>query len=163
MLRFFKKDKIVEILSPVTGKIVPIEEVPDEAFAKKRSGDGLGVELTDGKVIAPFDGEITSIYNANHCLVIRSEASGLEILIHIGIDTIKLRGEGFKRYVELNDKVNAGDLLLEADLEHIKSKGKSIITPVIITNRRYVESIEKMNGQVEKGKDLLMKVTLKKE
>lgn len=162
MIRFFKRDKNIEILSPATGKIVPIEEVPDETFSKKIAGDGLAIELTDGKIVAPFDGEITSVYNANHCLVVSSE-SGLELLIHIGIDTLKLKGEGFKRYVELNDKVKAGDLLLEADLSLLKSKNKSILTPVVITNRRNVESIEKMDGEVEKDKDLLMKVKMKND
>ncbi|WP_416198246.1 MAG: PTS system, glucose-specific IIA component [Sporanaerobacter sp.] len=162
MIRFFKRDKNIEILSPATGKVVPIEEVPDETFSKKIAGDGLAIELTDGKIVAPFDGEITSVYNANHCLVVSSE-SGLELLIHIGIDTLKLKGEGFKRYVELNDKVKAGDLLLEADLSLLKSKNKSILTPVVITNRRNVESIEKMDGEVEKDKDLLMKVKMKND
>ncbi|SHH89144.1 PTS sugar transporter subunit IIA [Sporanaerobacter acetigenes] len=162
MIRFFKRDKNIEILSPATGKIVPIEEVPDDTFSKKIAGDGLAIELTDGKIVAPFDGEITSVYNANHCLVVRSE-SGLELLIHIGIDTVKLKGEGFKRYVELNDKVKSGDLLLEADLNLLKSKGKSILTPVVITNRRNIESIEKMDGEVEKDKDLLMKVKMKND
>lgn len=163
MFRFFKKSQVVEIASPATGEIVPIEDVPDEEFASKRTGDGVGLILTDGKIIAPFDGEITCVYNANHCLVIKSVESGLELLIHIGIDTIKLKGEGFKRYVELNDRVKKGDLLLEADLEHIKASGKSIITPTIITNRRYVETIDKASGIVEKGQDTIMKVALRKE
>lgn len=162
MLGFFKKNKVIEIISPATGRIIPIEEVEDETFAKKRTGDGIAVELTDGKIIAPFDGEITSMYNANHCLVIRSE-DGIELLIHIGIDTIKLKGEGFKKYVELNDKVNKGDTILEADLDLLKSKNKSVVTPVIITNRRRIDSIEKMKGNVEKGKDKIMNIKMKKE
>lgn len=162
MLGFFKKNKVIEIISPATGRIIPIEKVEDETFAKKRTGDGIAVELTDGKIIAPFDGEITSMYNANHCLVIRSE-DGIELLIHIGIDTIKLKGEGFKKYVELNDKVNKGDTILEADLDLLKSKNKSVVTPVIITNRRRIDSIEKMKGNVEKGKDKIMNIKMKKE
>ncbi|MCR2045204.1 PTS sugar transporter subunit IIA [Anaerosalibacter massiliensis] len=162
MLGFFKKNKIIEIISPATGRIIPIEEVEDETFAKKRTGDGIAVELTDGKIIAPFDGEIISMYNANHCLVIRSE-DGIELLIHIGIDTIKLKGEGFKKYVELNDKVNKGDTILEADIDLLKSKNKSVVTPIIITNRRRIDSIEKMKGNVEKGKDKIMNIKVKKE
>ena len=120
MFDLFKKNKKTTILAPVSGNVVPIEEVPDETFSQKKSGDGLAIEPLDGKVVAPFDGEITSIYRANHCLVIRSE-EGVELLIHIGLNTIELNGEGFTRHVELMDKVKAG-ILIEADLDYLNER-----------------------------------------
>ena len=162
MLNFFKKNKPIEILSPMTGKIIPLYEINDKGFSEKNLGDGIAIELTDGKVIAPFDGEITSTYKANHCLVIRSK-EGIELLIHIGLDTIKLKGEGFTQHVSLMDKVEKGDVILEADLEFLKEKGKSLVSPVIINNMGRIESLEKSEGDVQKGQDNIMTVILKKK
>ncbi len=122
---------------------------------KKNLGDGIAIELTDGKVIAPFDGEITSTYKANHCLVIRSK-EGIELLIHIGLDTIKLKGEGFTQHVSLMDKVEKkGDVILEADLEFLKEKGKSLVSPVIINNMGRIESLENQKEMYKKAKTIL--------
>lgn len=121
MFNLFKRNKPIEILSPITGKVVSLEEVADKGFSSKRLGDGVAIEPADGKVIAPFDGEITSTYKANHCIVIRSE-EGIELLIHLGLDTIKLQGEGFTQHVALMEKVKKGDIILEADLELLKEK-----------------------------------------
>ncbi len=162
MLNFFKKNKPIEISSPMTGKTIPLNEIEDKGFSEKNLGDGIAIELTDGKVIAPFDGEITSTYKANHCLVIRSD-EGIELLIHIGLDTIKLKGEGFTQHVGLMDRVNKGDVILEADLELLKEKGKSLVSPVIITNMGRIESLEKAEGNVEKGEDNILTVLLKKK
>ncbi len=161
MFKLLKKNKPIEIVSPITGKIVPLEQIKDEGFSDKRLGDGVAIEPTDGKVIAPFDGEITSTYKANHCIVVRSK-EGIELLIHLGLDTIKLKGEGFTQHVALMEKVQKGDVILEADLELLKEKGKSIISPVVITNMGRVETLEKAEGEVEKGISNIMTVTLKK-
>ncbi len=161
MFKLLKKNKPIEIVSPITGKIVPLEQIKDEGFSDKRLGDGVAIEPTDGKVIAPFDGEITSTYKANHCIVVRSK-EGIELLIHLGLDTIKLKGEGFTQHVALMEKVQKGDVILEADLELLKEKGKSIISPVVITNMGRVETLEKAEGEVEKGVSKIMTVILKK-
>ncbi len=108
MLNLFKRNSPIEILSPMTGKIVPLEEVEDKGFSTKQLGEGVAIEITDGKVIAPFDGEITSTYKSNHCIVIRS-LEGIELLIHLGLETIKLKGEGFTQHVGgLMEKVEKG-------------------------------------------------------
>ncbi len=86
-----------------------MEQIKDEGFSDKRLGDGVAIEPTDGKVIAPFDGEITSTYKANHCIVVRSK-EGIELLIHLGLDTIKLKGEGFTQHVALMEKVQKGGM-----------------------------------------------------
>lgn len=161
MMNLFKKNKPIDIVSPMMGKIIPLEEVDDKGFSTKRIGNGVAIELTDGKVIAPFDGEITSTYKANHCVVIRSE-EGIELLIHIGLETIKLKGEGFTQHVSLMDKVKKGDLILEADLSLLKGKEKSLISPVVITNMGRVETLEKEEGNVEKGVSNIMTVMLRK-
>lgn len=161
MLNIFKRN-MVEVLSPMSGMVVPIEKVPDESFSKKTEGDGLAIEPIDGKVIAPFDGEIVSMYTTNNCIAIRAD-EGIELLIHVGIDTIDLDGKGFKRFVELNQKVKAGDVLIEADLNVIKNSGKSIISPIVVTNMGRVESIEKFDGILDGGKDVLMNVKVKKK
>lgn len=160
-MNFFKKNKPIDILSPMSGNIIPLEDIEDKAFSEKRLGEGIAIEITDGKVIAPFDGEITSTYKSNHCVVIRSE-EGIELLIHVGLETIKLQGEGFTQHVALMQKVKQGDIILEADLDLIKKKGKSIISPIIITNMGRLESMEKSDGTVEKGISKIMTVTLKK-
>ncbi|CCQ93592.1 Glucose-specific phosphotransferase enzyme IIA component [[Clostridium] ultunense Esp] len=161
MMNLFKKNKPIDILSPMSGKIVPLEEVDDKAFSERRLGEGIAIKITDGKVIAPFDGEITSTYKSNHCVVIRSK-EGIELLIHVGLETIKLKGEGFTQHVALMQEVKQGDVILEADLELLKEKGKSLMSPIIITNMGRVESIEKVEGNVEKGLSKIMTVTLKK-
>ncbi|MCF6463732.1 PTS glucose transporter subunit IIA [Clostridium sp. Cult1] len=161
MMNFFKKNKPIHILAPMSGKIIPLEEVDDKAFSEKRLGEGIAIEITDGKVIAPFDGEITSTYKSNHCVVIRSE-EGIELLIHVGLETIKLKGEGFTQHVALMQEVKQGDVILEADLEFLKEKRKSLISPIIITNTGRIESIEKADGVAEKGQSNIMTVTLKK-
>lgn len=161
MLNLFKRNKPIEILSPMTGNVIPLEEVDDKGFSTKQLGDGIAIEVTDGKVVAPFDGEITSTYKSDHCVVIRSE-DGLELLIHLGLETIKLKGEGFTQHVVLMEKVKKGDIILEADLELLKEKGKSLVSPVVIINMGKVETLEKEEGQVEKGVSNIMNVTLKK-
>jgi glucose-specific phosphotransferase system IIA component len=161
MINLFKRNKPIDIISPMTGKIIPLEEVEDEGFSTKRLGEGIAIEITDGKVIAPFDGEITSTYKSNHCIAIRSE-EGIELLIHIGLDTIKLKGEGFTQKVALMQKVKKGDTILEADLGLLKEKGKSLVSPVVIINMGRVETLEKFDGNVEKGVNNIMSVLLKK-
>lgn len=161
MMSLFKKNKTVEILAPMSGKIIPLEEVGDNIFATKGLGDGIAIEITDGKVVAPFDGEITSTYKSKHCVVIRSE-EGLELLIHVGLETIKLQKEGFVQRVVLMERVKKGDVILEADLDILKEKEKSIISPIVILNMGKVESIEKAEGIAEKGVTNIMTITMKK-
>lgn len=161
MMNLFKRNKSIDIVSPITGRVIPLEEVEDEGFSSKRLGDGIAIEIRDGKVVAPFDGEIISTYKSNHCVAIRSE-EGIELLIHVGLDTIKLKGESFIQHVALMQKVKKGDIILEADLESLKQIGKPLISPVIISNMGMVESLKKYEGNVEKGLSNIMTVTIKK-
>lgn len=153
-----KEKKVVEIFSPLAGTVIGLEEVPDDAFAQKMIGDGCAIDPAPGAIYAPVDGEI-DIFETNHAVSIESP-SGLEMIIHFGVDTVKLNKEGLTRVAE-EGGVKKGDKLVEYDLDLIKSKAPSVKTPIIITNMDIVESIEVVaKGQVKPG-DLLMRVTLK--
>ncbi|GFN34557.1 PTS sugar transporter subunit IIA [Tepidimicrobium xylanilyticum] len=160
MFRFFRKNKSIEIVSPVTGKIIPIEEVPDQVFSEKMIGDGLAIDPKEGRVLSPIDGEVVTIFPTNHAIGLVSK-EGLEILIHIGIDTVELNGVGFTRIIEKDSKVKKGDLLVEFDIDLIKEKGKSPITPVIISNMDKVENIDKIDsGETVGGETVIFTIEL---
>jgi glucose-specific phosphotransferase system IIA component len=167
--KFFKKgeekkveDNVFEIYAPIAGEIIDLAEVPDEAFASGMIGDGVGLVPTeDGEVIsAPCDAEDISIFDTNHAVSFETK-DGLELIVHFGIDTVKLEGKGFERLGQEEGVVKKGQDLIKYDLEYIKKNAKSHRTPVIISSMDMVESIEKMSGKVKPG-DLLMRVTLKK-
>lgn len=144
----------------MTGDVVDITEVPDEVFAQKMVGDGVAINPTDGLVVAPCNGKIVQVFPTKHALGIETK-EGVEILIHVGLDTVELKGEGFKSFVETGDKVKTGDKLLEVNLDLIKKEGKPIVSPIIITNPDFVESISKNTGKVVASEDEIMKVELK--
>lgn len=134
-------DSTVKVENPINGEIIVLEKVPDEVFAEKILGDGFAVIPQDDKVFSPINGEISMLFPTKHAMVIKSE-QGLEVLVHIGIDTIVLNGEGFTTYVEEGDEVKKGDLLVTFDNFVVAEKAKSLITPVIITNMEKVSKIE---------------------
>ena len=133
-----EEEEIVEmtgeiIASPMTGQVVPLEDVEDDVFSSKMMGDGVAILPTDGKVYAPVSGEITVTMDSNHAVGITSE-NGAELLIHVGLDTVEMNGEGFTSNIQKGDQVNVGDLLLEADLQTIKDHKYDPTTMVIVTN-----------------------------
>jgi len=146
MFGFIKK-KSEPLLPVMAGEVVDIEKVPDLVFSQKMLGDGYAVIPTNGIVVAPVSGVIAQIFPTNHAFGIITE-TGLEILVHIGIDTVELKGEGFKRLVEVDQFVQAGTPIIEINLEFVKAHAKSVITPVVITNKEIVKSIK-----VNYGKD----------
>ena len=121
------------LTSPVNGTQIPLSEVADETFASEMLGTTVAVEPTDGKIVAPCDGEVMNIFETGHAVCITTESGG-ELLIHIGIDTVKMDGKGFTKKVSDGDKVHAGDILVEADLEEIKNAGYQTTTMMILTN-----------------------------
>ncbi len=155
-----EKENWIEIYSPLNGKVIDLEEVPDEAFSNKMIGDGCAIEPAKGAIYAPVDGEVT-MFGTNHATSFET-ADGLEMIVHFGIDTVSLDGQGFKRIAEDGKKVKKGDKLIEYDLEFIKSKVPSVRTPVIITNMDIVEKIEVISkGKEVKVGELLMKIKIK--
>ncbi|SFC89373.1 glucose-specific PTS transporter subunit IIBC [Clostridium uliginosum] len=139
------------IICPIGGQIIPISEVPDDVFSEKMMGDGFAIVPEDNIVYSPIDATIATLFPTKHALGLVSN-DGLEILIHVGMDTVNLKGEGFKSFVTQGDKVKAGDKLLEVDFNSIKDKVPSIITPVVFTNLN--ENAElKINYGKHKAKD----------
>jgi N-acetylglucosamine PTS system EIICBA or EIICB component len=122
-----------DFVMPIEGEIIPLNEVPDQVFSQKMMGDGFGIIPTNGSVVSPVDGEIINVFPTKHAIGIKSK-QGYEILIHIGLDTVKLKGEGFSVHVKEGEKVSKGQEILKFDLEDIKKSVPSIVTPVIFTN-----------------------------
>jgi PTS system beta-glucosides-specific IIC component len=144
-----------EVLSPIEGTVVALSEVPDPAFASEAMGKGIAIQPTTGRVVAPFDGTITVAFKKKHALAIVSP-HGAEVLIHVGVDTVKLDGKYFTSHIKEGDEVKAGDLLLEFDVEQIRAEGYPTITPVIITNSsQYVEILPIAQGEVTEQSPLL--------
>ncbi|WP_026142250.1 PTS N-acetyl glucosamine transporter subunit IIABC [Serratia sp. S4] len=121
------------LVAPVTGEVVVLDQVPDEAFASKAVGDGLAIRPTDKTVVAPADGTIVKIFNTNHAFCLETD-KGAEIVVHMGIDTVALNGQGFKRLVEEGAEVKAGQPILELDLEFLNANARSMISPVVVSN-----------------------------
>ncbi|MCL1631055.1 N-acetylglucosamine-specific PTS transporter subunit IIBC [Sporolactobacillus sp. CPB3-1] len=139
------------ICSPVKGDLVPITDVPDKAFSGKMMGDGFAVDPEDGLVVSPVDGKVSSIFPTKHAIGLTG-SDGLEVLIHIGLDTVKLNGEGFTNYVREGDPVIKGQKLIHFDLSSIRDKVPSLITPVIFTNLDPSKHVVlKKKGSVDQG------------
>lgn len=150
MFNFLKNNNSREICSPQTGRAVSLSEVPDDVFAQKILGDGIAIEPTEDVVCSPVDGTVIQIAHTFHALGIQSD-DGLEILIHLGINTVELKGEGFKCHVEVGQKVKKGDKLMDMNRAFIESKGYKTISPCIITNMDTVTKIEPAPGEVKAG------------
>lgn len=146
------------IYTPVKGKIVKLENVLDEAFSSGALGKGIAIEPSgDGKVFAPFDGVIETAFPTKHAIGLTSD-KGVELLIHIGMDTVKLGGEHFISHIEEGQKIKKGDLLMEFDIEKIKEAGYSIITPVVVTNSDNYGNIEETSVNFVDVGDILLNI-----
>ncbi|WP_097677926.1 PTS sugar transporter subunit IIA [Bacillus massilinigeriensis] len=129
---FFKKPKL-QIFAPVNGAVMSLEEVPDPVFSQRMMGEGVAMVPKEGNIFAPVQGKIIQIAPTNHAIGILAD-DGSEILIHIGLDTVNLKGKGFTVRVKEGDQVSVGQLLMEVDWEYLRENDKSIITPIVITN-----------------------------
>ncbi|MCC4263198.1 PTS glucose transporter subunit IIA [Oceanimonas baumannii] len=147
----------IEVFAPLSGEIVPLEEVPDVVFAEKIVGDGLAIKPSGNKMVAPCDGTIGKIFETNHAFSIESD-SGLEMFVHFGIDTVELKGEGFTRVAQEGQQVKRGDTVLEFDLALLEQKAKSTLTPVVISNMDEVKELEKESGIVNAADDVILRV-----
>lgn len=149
-----KYDEII-IKSPIKGEIYPITEVRDQTFKDKLLGDGIGIYPVQGRVVSPFDGRVAIMFETNHACSIVSDR-GAEVLIHIGLDTVNLKGQYYKSYVNNGSRVKTGDLLIEFDIEKIRAAGYDLITPIVITNSSSYKSIEAIKeGHVEELEALI--------
>ena len=143
------------ILAPLSGQVIPLDQVPDEVFSQKILGDGIAVIPSGGKICAPVDGEIASVADTLHAYGFTSQ-DGLEILVHVGLDSVKLKGQGFKSLVQVGDKVKAGQVVAEVDLQFLESQGVPTITPVLICEGAEDLPMHTAAGNVEAGKDTVI-------
>ncbi|MBQ7568736.1 phosphoenolpyruvate--protein phosphotransferase [bacterium] len=148
--------------APVSGATVAIEDVPDPVFASKMVGDGLSIDPTSPFLLAPCSGKVLQIHPSCHALTIKNP-KGPEILMHIGLDTVGLKGEGFKPLVSQGDEVVAGDRLLEFDADLIACKSKSLLTEILVTNTELVEALEVHHGQAVAGETNILTITLRED
>ncbi len=154
---------VLEAIKPVlyatqNGKAVPLTEVPDKVFAEKIMGDGFAIIPTDNKVVSPVAGEIVTVAETAHAYGIRT-ADGLELIVHVGLETVALNGEGFDVKVKQGQQVHPGDVLTEVDLDFIQSKGCEIYTPVVIVNSDECKALEFSYGEVKAGESIVVTYT----
>ena len=146
---------ITTIQSPMSGTAMNLSEVPDPAFASGALGNGFGVEPNDGKVTSPITGQVMMVFETKHAIGLVAE-NGVEVMIHVGLDTVNMKGEGFTAHVKAGDQVKVGDLLLEVDLEAVKAAGHPTVTPIVITNTANYQAVElTKTGDIQHGDDIL--------
>ncbi len=157
MFGLFKK-KQVEIFSPVDGGLVELESINDQVFSKKLVGDGVAIIPMSRTISSPISGVVTRIFPTKHAFMITSP-SGIEVMVHVGLDTVDLNGEGFTCLVKEGDSVGQACPILEVDFEFLKSKNKDIVTPIIITSDKDIELEKSKVGTIREG-ELLLKVKI---
>lgn len=160
MFNLFKKksDSGIMIGAPVNGKAVPISEVSDPTFGGEILGKGVAVIPTEGKVYAPADGTIDLLFDTCHA-VSMTTTDGVEILVHIGLDTVALKGEHFTAHKTTGDSVKKGDLLITVDLDAVKEAGYDVITPIVVCNTDDYASVEALAGKEVTAGDDVLKIT----
>ncbi|WP_249869094.1 PTS sugar transporter subunit IIA [Oceanobacillus saliphilus] len=160
--KLFKKNEEVTditLVAPVSGEVVALEEVPDPVFSEKMMGDGIAIKPTSGEIVSPVNGKIVQLIPTKHAIGIHAE-NGAEILIHIGLETVSLDGEGFTAYVGEGDQVKKGDKLIHFEMDIVREKAKSTVTPIIITNTGDMRKIDvKTIQQVIAGQDVILHVS----
>lgn len=150
MFNFLEKimkhsNKDVEgLTAPIDGRVIGLSEVEDEVFSQGLVGDGVAIESTGNIIKAPADGELKAIVETNHAFAMTLD-NGLDVLVHIGIDTVKLKGEGFKKLVKVGERIKNGQPIIEISREIIEGKGYSLVTPVLVTNMEVLDGIDYIN------------------
>jgi PTS system glucose-specific IIA component len=152
----FLKRKTREVKAPIDGQLIALEEVDDEVFSSRMAGDGVAILPVGDTFVSPIDGVITKIFSTNHAYSVKSKQD-LEVLVHIGLETVALKGEGFERLASEGDEVKVGDPIIKVDLNYIKEHAKDIITPILITDESKYEAIDKNTNVVITG-DAIMEV-----
>ena len=148
-----------ELMAPMDGVILPLEQVPDPVFSQKMVGDGISIDPTSQVLCAPCAGEVSHVHRAGHALTMTT-ADGLELMMHIGLDTVQLKGEGFTPKVEAGQAVKSGEALIEFDADFLATHAKSLLTQVLVTNSERVSHFLPESGYVQSGRDLLLTLEL---
>lgn len=149
----------LRLVAPLSGFLLPVDQVPDPVFAQKMVGDGIAIDPISNVLVAPCDGEIVQVHPSNHAVTVKT-AEGVEILMHIGLDTVELRGEGFAPRVNLGDRVTTGTPLVEFDIDYVALHAKSLLTMVVVTNTDRVAEFVYQSGLVQSGKDIFLELVL---
>jgi len=142
------KTKSIEILAPVSGEVIALEDVNDAVFAQKIVGDGVAIVPSGETFVAPFDGKLTKLFPTLHAYSMQ-HSSGVEVIVHIGIDTVELAGDGFEVVALEGAMLKAGEPIIKADLKKIQALGKEIVTPIIISNMAKYRQLLQKSGRVE--------------
>jgi glucose-specific phosphotransferase system IIA component len=155
---FMKKDDSLVLYRPAKGKVIDITDVQDKMFSEKLMGDGIAIEPENDEIAAPCDGKVLLVPKTLHAVAMEG-SNGAELLIHIGIDTVELKGQGFTCHVNSGDVVKRGDKLISFDREFIAEKGKKLVTPVVVTNadEKGIEIRKNLNG----NSDIIMELTVR--
>ncbi|MBF2001376.1 MAG: phosphoenolpyruvate--protein phosphotransferase [Synechococcales cyanobacterium M58_A2018_015] len=149
----------VSLIAPLSGRLVPIEKVPDPVFAEKMVGDGISIDPVSQSLLSPCDGEVVQLHPSCHAVTVKT-AEGLEVLMHIGLDTVALRGKGFDPHVKVGDRVKAGDVLIDFDADFVALNAKSLLTQIVISNSDEVTTFTPYSGNVTAGQDVILDLTL---
>ncbi|MBF0410549.1 MAG: phosphoenolpyruvate--protein phosphotransferase [Candidatus Riflebacteria bacterium] len=147
------------LIAPLSGVLMPIEQIPDPVFAQKMVGDGISIDPVSVELLAPCEGKITQVHSAKHALTIETD-SGIEVMMHIGLDTVKLKGRGFSNNKKTGEQVRCGESLMTFDAEYLATNAKSLLTQIVITNSERIGSIKYFSGFVNSGKDPVIELTL---
>ncbi len=160
MLNIFQRNRVIILKAPLTGEVIRLQDVPDQAFSQKMIGDGIAIKPTNPYLVSPVKGEIIKVFPSNHALGIKT-GEGLEILLHLGIDSVELKGKGFEAVIKEGQRVKPGERLVKIDWDLIDGEIASTISPIVITNMEMVGGIKLLtDGNVQSGDDLLA-VTIK--
>ena len=143
---------MTDVMSPLTGSVVSLDEVPDEVFSERVMGDGAAVRLADGEVVAPMKGRIEKLFEGGHGFAVENEV-GLQVLVHVGIDTVHLKGEGFSLHASEGDEVDAGDRIVTVDLDALTNKGIDMISPIVVISGQKSKVVA--GDRVKAGEPLL--------
>lgn len=148
------------MVSPQTGRCVSIIEVPDEVFSGKILGDGVAVIPRTEEVLSPVDGEVVQVADTKHAFCIHSN-DGLELMIHIGVDTVNLNGKGFECFIKKGDKIKKGDLIAKADIKFIRESGFPLHTAILITNSNKFQIVKPYYGEIKAGTEIILEYAQK--
>lgn len=152
---FKKKTENTELVAPITGKVIALEEVPDQVFSQKMMGDGVAIEPSSNEVVSPIDGEIVDVFKTKHAISLKAN-NGAEILVHMGLETVELDGEGFEVKVSNGDKVEKGDPIAVFHTDIIAGKNYQTITPIILLNSDEYRADQKITDENAKAGETIL-------
>ena len=147
----------IQLVAPLSGRLLPIGAVPDPVFAQKMVGDGVSLDPVSQSLVSPCDGTITLIHSAGHAVTITT-AEGVEVLMHIGLDTVMLKGKGFTPRVKTGETVARGDVLIDFDADYVATHARSLLTQIVVTNMGLVRDLQTRSGDVVAGQDAILDI-----